>query len=92
MGLSLLSDMFQLDLGGFFIHIHDGFVEVVVVVVTAEDVDEMNDLDVGDIDRDAEVGIDNDDNDDDGCLKGGSPRERRGRGGIMFDEDDEVLS
>ncbi len=92
MGLSLLSDIFQFDLGGFFIHIQDGFIDDDVAAVTVEE-DEINDFDfdVDNNDSDGRVGNDDgdDDDDDDGCLKGGNPRERRGKGGIMFDGDDD---
>lgn len=54
-GLSLLSDIFQLDLGGFFIHMGEGDVDVkeddvvvlVVVVWVVVDVADNGDVDIG---------------------------------------------
>ena len=72
-GLSLLSETFQLDLGGLFIHIGDDDED--------EDEDDNSD-DVKEGCGDAGRFVDDD---KERCLKGGRPCDSRGKGGIRFD-------
>jgi hypothetical protein len=77
-GFSLLSETFQFDLGGLFIHIQD-------CVDDGVDGDVGEDIDGEDCDCNCRDDIDVD---SEGCWKGGKPLDRRGKGRIDWDNGD----